>query len=64
MKSSAIKSLFSKLQSFKLQPLALRVLKITEIPEIALKFFFAIADTNRFSALSRFLRRTGRSKCI
>ena len=49
MKSSAIKFLFSKFQSFKLQPLALRVLKITEIPEITLKFFFAVADTNRFS---------------
>ena len=35
MKSSAIKFLFSKLQFLKLQPLALRVLKITEIPEIA-----------------------------
>ena len=46
MKSSAVKFLFSKLQ-----PLALRVLKITEIPEIAptMKFFFAVADTKRFS---------------
>ena len=51
MKSSAVKFLFSKLQSFKLQPLALRVLKTTEILEIAptVKFFFVVADTNRFS---------------
>ena len=51
MKSSAVKFLFSKLQSFKLQPLALRVLKITEIPEVAptVKFLFAVVDTNRFS---------------
>ena len=51
MKSSAVQFLFRKLQSFKLQPLALRVLKITEIPEIAptMKFFFAVADTKRFS---------------
>ena len=39
-----------KSQAFKLQSLALRVLKITETPEIAstVKFFFAVADTNRF----------------
>ena len=51
MKSSAVKFLFSKLQSFKLQPLALRVLKTTEILEIAptVKFFFVVADTDRFS---------------
>ena len=51
MKSSAVKFFFSKLQSFKLKPLALRVLKITEIPEIVptVKFFFAVVDTNRFS---------------
>ena len=51
MKSSAMKFLFSKLQAFKLQPLAFRVLKITEIPEIActMKFFFAVSDVNRFS---------------
>ena len=35
MKSSALKLLFSKLKSSKSQPLALCVLKITEIPEIA-----------------------------
>ena len=51
MKSSAMEFLFSKLQHFKLQSLALSVLKIREIPEIAstVKFFFAVADTNRFS---------------
>ena len=51
MKSSVVKFLFSKLQSFKLQHLALRVIKITKIPEIGptVKFFFAAADTNRFS---------------
>ena len=50
MKSSAMKFLFNKSQAFKLQSLALRVLKITETPEIAstVKFFFAVADTNRF----------------
>ena len=39
--------LSSKLQVFKLQ----HVLKITEFPEMAstVKFFFAVADTNRFS---------------
>ena len=34
-----------------MQPLPLCVLKITEFPEIAPneKFFFAVADTNKFS---------------
>ena len=51
MKSSAIKFLFSKLQSLKLQPLALRVLKTTEIPELGPtpKSFLAVADANRLS---------------
>ena len=51
MKSSAMKFLFSKLQAFKLQPLVLRILEITEICQIAskMKFFFAIADANKFS---------------
>ena len=51
MKSSAAKFLFRKLQSFKLHPLALCILKITEILEIVptMKFFFVVADTNRFS---------------
>ena len=51
MKSSAMKFLHSKLQILKLQPLGLCILKITEIPEIAstVKFFFGVADTNRFS---------------
>ena len=51
MKSSAMKFLYSKLHIFKLQPLTLRILKTTEIPEIAStgKFFFGVADTNRFS---------------
>ena len=44
------KFLHSKLQIFKLQPLGLHILKITEIPEIAstVKFFFGAVDTNRF----------------
>ena len=43
--------LFSKLQAFKLQPLALCILKIQEISEIAynIKFLFAEAGVNRFS---------------
>ena len=51
MKSSAMKFLFSKLQAFKLWPLAFCVLKITEIPQIAstMKLFFSVADANRFS---------------
>ena len=51
MKSSAVKFLVSKLQSFRLQFFALLVLKIMEIPKIApsVKFYFAVADTNRFS---------------
>ena len=51
MKSSAVKFFFGKLQPLKLQALALPVLRITEIPEIAptVKFIFAVADTNRFS---------------
>ena len=36
MENSAIKFLFSKLQSFKLKPLALSVLKVTKIPEMCL----------------------------
>ena len=51
MKNSAMKFLYSILQIFKLQPLGLRILKITEIPKTVstVKFFFGVADTDRFS---------------
>ena len=52
MKSCAIKLLFSKLQSLKLQPLTLCVLKITQIPEIEpteVRFVFPVADSHKFS---------------
>ena len=42
---------FSKLQAFKLQPLALCILKIQDISEIVynIKFLFAKAGVKRFS---------------
>ena len=52
MQSLVTEFLFRKLRTFKLQPLALCVLKLLEIPEIAsnVKFLFAEVDANRFSA--------------
>lgn len=52
MERTAMEFLFNNLLAFRLQHLALRVLKATEILEMAstVNFFFAVEDSNRFSS--------------